>query len=495
MRSLYNASVSVVATLALASCSFVPRDSSAAREQATTRRAPNIVVIFIDDLGYADVGCFGARDYKTPNIDRLAREGRRFDNFYVSQAVCSASRASLLTGCYANRVGILGALGPQARHGIAAEETTLAEVCKSRGYATACIGKWHLGHHRPFLPLQHGFDAYYGLPYSNDMWPEHPEIRHLSYEERVKRWPELPLIEGNEVIDAAVDADRQRSLTRAYTERAMDFMRTQREQPFFLYLAHSMVHVPLFVGRDFEGKSGAGLFGDVMTEVDWSVGRVVDTLRELGLERDTLVLFTSDNGPWLSYGDHAGSALPLREGKGTMFDGGCRVPTIAWWPGRVPANTTCATPAMTIDILPTVAELIGADAPPLTIDGRSIATLLTSNDPRPASPQQAYYYWYERQLQAMRMGKWKLHFPHAYRTLGNEPGGHDGIPAPYRQERIGLALYDLEADIGETHDVSASHEKVVADMVALAEGMRARLGDADRTGTEQRAPGRIGAGD
>ncbi|HXU10580.1 MAG TPA: sulfatase, partial [Candidatus Binatia bacterium] len=307
---------------------------------AQASRPPNIVVIFMDDMGYADIGPFGARGYATPSLDRLAKEGRVFTDFYVSQAVCSASRAALLTGCYNGRVGIYGALGPKSKIGIHEAEVTLAEICRQKNYATACYGKWHLGDARKFLPLQHDFDDYFGLPYSNDMWPLHPTARNF---------PDLPLIEKNEVVTAAVTHEDQNQLTTWYTERAVAFIEKNRERPFFLYVPHSMVHVPLHVSDKFRGKSGAGLFGDVMMEVDWSVGQIVDAIRKQGLEKDTLLLFTSDNGPWLSYGEHAGSAGPLREGKGTMFEGGCRESTIFWGPGRVPAGSVCKEPAMTID--------------------------------------------------------------------------------------------------------------------------------------------------
>jgi arylsulfatase A len=301
-----------------------------AQSLSAQERLPNVVIIFIDDMGYADIGPFGASAYQTPHLDRMAREGRRFTDFYVTQAVCSASRAGLLTGCYNARIGIQGALGPASRHGIHDDEMTIAELCKQKNYATACYGKWHLGHHRQFLPMQHGFDDYYGLPYSNDMWPLHPTAK----------FPDLPLIDKNEIINPAVTPEDQRQLTTQYTERAVSFIERNKDRPFFLYVPHSMVHVPLYVSDKFEGKSRHGLFGDVVMEVDWSVGQILDTLRQHQLDNKTLVVFTSDNGPWLSYGDHAGSARPLREGKGTMFDGGCREPSIMWWPGKIPAGTT-----------------------------------------------------------------------------------------------------------------------------------------------------------
>ncbi|MDC3336053.1 sulfatase, partial [Opitutales bacterium] len=363
-------------------------------------KSPNVVIMFMDDMGYADIGPFGAKDYPTPNLDRMAREGRKFTDFYVTQAVCSASRAGLLTGCYNVRIGILGALGPKSNIGINPNEVTIAEICKQKGYATGCFGKWHLGHHKKFLPKQHGFDEYFGLPYSNDMWPYHPGVLHLSMEERLKKWPHLPLIDGNKVINPRVSGKDQEQLTRQYTERAVSFIEKNKDKPFFAYIPHSMVHVPLYVSEKFKGKSGAGLFGDVMMEVDWSVGEIMKTLRKHKLEKNTLFLFTSDNGPWLNYGDHAGSAAPLREGKGTMFDGGCREPTLAWWPGKIPANSVCKEPAMTIDLLPTITKMIGAKLPGHKIDGKNILPLMIRDDAK--SPQKAYFFYYGNQLQAVR---------------------------------------------------------------------------------------------
>lgn len=449
-----------------------------AAEQPNVER-PNVVVIFMDDMGYADIGPFGAAGGLTPNLDRMAKEGRRFTDFYVAQAVCSASRVSLLTGCYNVRVSILGALGPAATTGIHADEVTLGEICKQQGYATACYGKWHLGHHRQFLPLQNGFDDYFGLPYSNDMWPFHPEVMKLPEAERLKRWPHLPLIANNEIVNPQVTAQDQEQLTTQYTEHAVAFIEANRARPFFLYVPHSMVHVPLHVSDKFRGKSGRGLFGDVLMEVDWSVGQILDALRRHGLENNTLVIFTSDNGPWLSYGDHAGSAGPLREGKGTMFDGGCREPTLMWWPGKIPAGTSCREPAMTIDILPTVAGLIGAKLPEHKIDGREIWPLIAGHEGA-KSPQEAYFFYWGRELQAVRSGRWKLHFPHSFRTLAGRPGGSGGVPAAYQEGHIDLSLFDLESDRGETTNVAEQHPDVVARLQTLADLMREDLGDSLR---------------
>lgn len=448
---------------------------------------PNVIVIYMDDMGYADIGPFGGDPSLTPHLNQLAASGRRFTDFYVSQAVCSASRASLMTGCYNVRIGIQGALGPRSRDGLNPSETTIAELCRSQGYATACFGKWHLGHSQQFLPLQQGFDHYFGLPWSNDMWPFHPEVLHLPMEERLKTWPQLPLYEDNNVVDPEVTAEDQTLLTRQYTERAVAFIEASHSRPFFLYLPHTMVHVPLFAGKDFQNSTAKGTFADVIAEIDWSVGRIVSTLQKLGLEHNTLLVFTSDNGPWLSYGNHAGSAGPFREGKGTVFEGGCRVPCLMKWPAAISPGTVCSEPAMTIDLLPTIAELVGAPLPQLPIDGLSIVPLMQSDNQK--SPHEALYFYWGAELQAIRSGQWKLHFPHAYRTLADSPGGSDGMPSRYQNVRMEQSLYDLASDPGESRDVAAAHPEIVARLQALAETARDELGDAGRRGRGQRSAG------
>lgn len=432
--------------------------------QAADERPPNVVIVFADDMGYADVGCFGAKNIATPNLDRLAAEGARLTNFYVAQAVCSASRAALLTGCYPNRIGIQGALGPSSRHGIHDDEMTIAEVLKPRGYATAIYGKWHLGHHPKFLPTRHGFDDYFGLPYSNDMWPKHPE--------NPKAYPDLPLIEREKTVQLNPD---QTQLTTWYTERAVQFIERNKDRPFFLYVPHNMPHVPLFVSDKFKGKSKQGTYGDVIMEIDWSVGQILATLKKHDLDARTLVIFTTDNGPWLSYGDHAGSAGSLREGKGTNWEGGVRVPFLARWPGKIAAGKVSHEPAMTIDLLPTIAKLAGAVLPKHTIDGRDIQALLTTESAK--SPHEALYFYWGRELQAVRSGQWKLHFPHDYRTLAGKPGGTGGTPAKYQQAKTGLALYDLRNDGEEKVNVAEKHPEVVERLKAMAEKARAELGD------------------
>ena len=449
----------------------------------TGRRSgkPNVVILFSDDQGYADVGIFGAKGFSTPHCDRMAAEGVRFTDFYVAQPVCGASRAALLTGCYPNRIGLAGAPDHTARHGIHKKETTIAEMLKDKGYATAVFGKWHLGHREKFLPLQHGFDEYFGLPYSNDMHPAHPTSKNY--------YPPLPLMEGNKVV--ALDPD-QSQLTKMYTERAVSFIERNRERPFFLYVPYAMPHVPLHVSDRHAGKSEQGLFGDVIMEIDWSVGRILETLKREGLDEDTLVIFTSDNGPWLSYGNHAGSAGPLREGKGTVFEGGVREPCIMRWPGTIPAGTVCREPAMTIDLLPTIAGVTGAALPPLPIDGKDIFPLMCGT-PDAGSPHEALYFYYRKNdLQALRSGDWKLIFPHKDRSLTGTVG-RDGMPGGYTYPEAGLELYNLRDDVGETRDVAADHPDIVARLQALAEKARDDLGDrlTGRKGKNLRAAGRV----
>jgi arylsulfatase A-like enzyme len=441
------------------------------------KRPPNFVIVFADDLGYGDVGCYGARDYSTPNLDRMAAEGTKFTDFYVAQAVCSASRTALLTGCYPNRVGILGALGPSSKIGISDDEMTIAQVLKTRGYATAIYGKWHLGHHPQFLPTRHGFDDYFGLPYSNDMWPKHPTAK----------FPPLPLIDGEKTIEENPD---QTKLTTWYTEHAVKFIDEHRDTPFFLYVPHSMPHVPLFVSDKYAGKTPRGLFGDVIEEVDWSVGQIAAALERNGLSDNTLVIFTSDNGPWLSYGDHAGNAGPLREGKGTAWDGGVREPCIMRWPGTVPAGRVCHEPLMTIDVLPTLAHLAGAELPKNRIDGLNIWPVV-HGDVGAQSPHEALWFYWGDELHAIRSGQWKLHFPHDYRTL--ESPGSGGQPGPYKKAHTELALYDLDADVGEKNDLASSRPEVVARLTDLAEKGREELGDSltKRKGTQLRPVGKL----
>jgi arylsulfatase A-like enzyme len=459
---------------------YLCQSARAQARSAGTQRLPNIIIIFADDLGYADVGAFGAKGYVTPHLDQMAREGIRLTNFYSAQAVCSASRAALLTGCYPNRVGIRGALNHTANHGINADETLIAEVVKTKGYATAAFGKWHLGHHPQFLPTRHGFDEYLGLPYSNDMWPKNPAA--------TIKYPDLPLIENEKVIESDPD---QSQLTTRYTERAVSFIERHKDKPFLLYLAHSMPHVPLFVSDKFRGKTSRGLYGDVISEIDWSVGQILNALRQNKIDEHTLVIFTSDNGPWALYGDHGGSAAPLRGYKATAFEGGVRVPFIARWPKRLPAGRVIHNPAMTIDVLPTVARLIGAKLPAdRIIDGRDLWALL-SGAKNASDPHDALYFYWGQELQAVRSGRWKLHLPHDYDI--HTPGNGGGRGKVSRQ-RIELSLFNLETDIGETTNVADQYPDVVNRLMKYVERARTDLGDSltGREGKNLRPAGKLG---
>ncbi|RKQ49717.1 arylsulfatase [Roseivirga pacifica] len=455
--------------------------------QTTTTKTPskpNVIIIFTDDQGYQDVGSYGAVGFKTPNLDQMAAEGIRLTDFYAAQAVCSASRAGLLTGCYPNRLGIHGAFMPNSPKGLNPEETTIAEMLKTEGYKTAIYGKWHLGDAPEFLPTKQGFDEYFGIPFSNDMWPYHPQ------QGTIFNFGPLPLYENENIIDTLTD---QSNLTTQITERSIQFIQENKSEPFFLYVAHPQPHVPLFVSDKFKGKSERGLYGDVIMEIDWSVGEILKTLKQEGIDENTMVIFTSDNGPWLAYGEHSGSALPLREGKGTALEGGQREPAIIRYPGKINPGRTLQTPMMNIDILPTIAELTGAQLPAKNIDGKSVWKIWTGESNE--SPQEAYYFYYHvNELQGVRYKNWKMYFPHKYRTLGGREGGKGGLPADYEYLTFDeIALYDLSKDISETNNVANEHPDVVEEIKALANGMRNKLGDAltNVEGTENRAPGMI----
>ena len=447
-----------------------------------TQTPPNVVLILTDDQGYADVGCYGAEGFSTPNLDRMAAEGIRFTDFYAPAPVCTPSRAALMTGCYPLRVGLPQVLGPKewklkgkVQHsniGISSGEETIAELLKAQGYATACFGKWHLGDYPEFLPTRHGFDRYFGLPYSNDMGPEHPKAGEVEF-------PPLPLLDGEKTVQTDPD---QAQLTTWYTERAVRFIEENKTRPFFLYLAHSMPHVPLHVSEKFAGKSERGLYGDVIMEIDWSVGQVLSALKSCGIDDRTLVIFTSDNGPDRLFGDHAGSAKPLREGKATTFEGGQRVPCIMRWPGNIPAGTKCAELASLMDMLPTIAHLAGAKQPALAIDGKDVRPLVLG-ETGATSPHDVFFYYLGDKLQAVRSGKWKLHLQHAYPKVV-EPG-KDGKPGKITLGAIGPALFDLSSDIGEKQDVSGDHPEVVQRLSAAAAKFDEELRRACRS------PGRI----
>jgi arylsulfatase A len=428
-------------------------------------KLPNVVIFFTDDQGYADIGVQGAKGYKTPNIDKMAAEGTRFTDFYVASAVCSASRAALLTGCYPPRVGIHGALGP-SKVGLNLEEETIAEVVKKKNYATAMFGKWHLGDHPTLLPTKQGFDQYLGLPYSNDMWPENKFN---------PKWPPLPLIEGDKVLIPYVTGEIQATLTTRYAEGAVDFISSNKDKPFFLYVAPSMPHVPLYVSEKFKGKTEQGTYGDVIEEIDWAVGEILKAIKENGLDENTLVVFASDNGPWTVFGNHAGSTGPLREAKGTSWEGGIRVPCVMRWPGTIPAGRVSAEPLCTIDLLPTIANLVGAPLPERKIDGKDIGPILRGDKDAKNPHESLAFYYGNNNLEALRSGKWKLIFPHSYRIVTRI--GNDGGRGDYGSKKSGLELYDLEADPSESINLADKEPETVKKLQAMADKIRSELGD------------------
>ncbi len=457
-------------------------------------KTPNIVLIFMDDLGYGDLSVYGATGYRTPNLDRMATEGIRFTHFLSAQAVCSASRSALLTGCYPNRIGFSGALFPGSKVGISSDEMTLAELLKQKNYSTAVFGKWHLGDNKQFLPLQHGFDEYFGIPYSNDMWPVWFDGKPATPEQKNKyQFPPLPLIDGNEKVEEVKTLDDQGLLTKRYTERAVNFIKKNKNKPFFLYVPHSMPHVPINASPSFKGKSKQGLYGDVMMEMDWSVGEILKTLKESGLDKNTLVIFTSDNGPWLNFGNHAGSSGGLREGKGVSFEGGLRVPCIMRWKGTVPEGLVCNQLASTIDILPTIAALCDVKLPKNPIDGFNLQPILRGD--MESQPRKYFYYYYRKNdLQAVRRDQWKLILPHKGRSYVGQLPGNDGFPGPSPEDfPYPQGLYDLRRDPAEAYDVQKLYPEILEELLKVAETAREDLGDdiTKRDGKNRRPSGKI----
>jgi arylsulfatase A-like enzyme len=461
-----------------------------------------VVLIVADDLGYGDLSCYGSTQCKTPQLDALAAQGTRFTDFYVAQAVCTASRAALMSGCYPNRIGLQGALNHTSTKGIHPDELLLPELLKQSGYATAAYGKWHLGTAAAFHPMRHGFDHFAGIPYSNDNSKYHPSVPGM---------PPLPWYEGEKVAAEDVDQD---SFTTRITDHAVRFIRAQKDKPFFLYLPHVMPHVPIFASKEFKGSTGRGLYADVVAELDTAVGKVLAALDETGAAENTLVLFFSDNGPFLSYGDHAGKAGPLREGKLTSYDGGVRVPCIMRWPNHVPAGATNSQPWMALDLLPSLAAELKQPLPAeRKIDGLDMRSVWMGKD---ESQDRMLAIYASEELQAVRQGRWKLHFPHPYLTVNGTPGtagkpanyanmkpekieksGIDGIASRhgYKVEQQALALYDMTTDPGETKDVAADHADVVARLSAAADTIRKDLGDklTNTQGAGLRPVGDVGA--
>jgi arylsulfatase A-like enzyme len=433
---------------------------------AVSARPPNVVVIFIDDMGYGDIGPFGATKQRTPHLDRMAKEGMKLTSFYATP-VCSVSRAQMMTGCYGARVSVPGVYFPGQSVGLNPAEVTVAERLKEKGYATQMVGKWHLGDQPEFLPTRQGFDHYLGIPYSNDMLKKSAETKV----------PVVPLLRDEKIAEL-MDGEGQRRMVELYTKEAVDFIGRNKDKPFYLYYAHNAVHTPIYPGAAFAGKSQNGRFGDWVEEVDWSVGQVLDALRSQGLDKDTLVVFTSDNGPWLTKGTDGGSAGPLRGGKGSTWEGGVRVPTLAWWPGRVPAGSVNDAVAATIDLLPTFVSLAGGTVPATpVIDGRDITSILLGQSKE--SAREAHYYFASYDLQAVRQGRWKL-------ALSPQP---EGMGKQAAKTPAGMRLYDLDAEIGEQTDVAAQHPEVVAKLKALADKMSAEIGG--KTPTARRPAGEV----
>lgn len=418
--------------------------------------APNVVIIYADDLGYGDLACYGHPTIRTPHLDRMAAEGMRFTEFYSAAEVCTPSRAALLTGRYPIRSGMCHdthrVLRRNSAGGLPVGEHTLAETLRAAGYATACVGKWHLGHLPRHLPAAHGFDRFFGMPFSNDMQPAPDAPRDRTrrfFGERTEFW-RTPLIRGTDVVEEAPD---QHFLTPRYTAEAVDFITAHRDRPFFLYMAHSFPHVPLFASPDFVGRSRAGRYGDVVEEIDWSVGRILDTLRDLGLDGRTLVVFSSDNGPWTIFDQHGGSAGMLRGGKGSTWEGGMRVPGIAWWPGTIPASTIQHEMATTLDVVPTCVALAGGTIPAGTeLDGVDIRDLLLDAGPVERPP---FVYYRGTRPFAIRSGRWKMH-------RLTQAGYGQAQPEPHDPP----LLFDLGVDPAERFDVAADHPDVVRDLSA-----------------------------
>lgn len=398
-------------------------------------RPPNIVFIYADDLGYGDLGCYGS-SIATPNLDRMAAEGMRFTQFYSANPVCSPSRAALLTGRYPTRVGVPRVLFPSDTTGLPDSETTIAQMLKAKGYKTMCIGKWHLGHRPQFLPTNRGFDEYFGIPYSNDMNPR-------------------PLLHNLEVLEEPAKLE---TLTPRYTEQALKFIEAARNGPFFLYMPHTYPHIPLAASEKFRGKSPAGLYGDVIEELDWSVGRVLEALKKHGIDNDTLVMFSSDNGPW-----YQGSPGRLRGRKGTTYEGGVREPFIARFPGRIPARSVCKGVSSTMDILPTLARLCSAALPPKPLDGIDIWPMLSGQ--KQEIEREALLYFDDWHVQCARWGRWKLHFTRYNAAPYNPapPGGRINLPLPHPE------LYNLERDQDESYDVAPENPEVVKEILRRVE--------------------------
>tara|TARA_B100000424_G_scaffold217255_1_gene175370 strand:+ start:4255 stop:6111 length:1857 start_codon:yes stop_codon:yes gene_type:complete len=435
---------------------------------------PNVIIIFTDDQGYGDLGCYGANGFETPNIDKMAKDGIRFTDFYVSQAICSASRASLMTGSYSGRVGVQGAISPWNVNGLDPKIDTIAKLLKRHGYTNAIFGKWHLGHREKYLPLQNGFDEYAGLICSNDMWPVDYNGNPLTGKKK-SYYPPMSFWEGNQPSEKIETLADQGQLTKKITAKAVDFIKRSKDTPFFLYIPHPMPHQPIAASEMFLGKSELGLYGDVIMEIDWSVGQIIDALKIHEIDQNTLIIYASDNGPWLNYGKWGGSAGPLREGKGTMWEGGARVPCIMRWPEKITPSQVISNIASTMDIFPTIAQIIGKGKINNKIDGISLLPLLEGIPD--ADPRDELYYYYGENLIAIRKNNYKLVFPHVYRSYRGVKPGENLYPGAYSQGESGLELYNLDTDIGESIDISKQFPLIVNELQEIGEKARLILGD------------------
>lgn len=446
-------------------------------------RLPNVIIVYIDDMGYGDISPYNNQIAYTPNFQWLADNGLTLFDFYVSQAVCSASRTSLLTGCYSNRLGIHGALFPNSKIGLNPAEITIADMLKTKGYSTKAIGKWHLGSQKEFLPTRQGFDEYYGIPYSNDMWSKNTG----------RPMPPLPIIENETIIDTISE---QSWFTQRFTRKAIDFIDANKSKPFFIYLAHPMPHVPIYVSEKFKGKSGKGLYADVIMELDWSIGEIIKKLKQHKLEENTLLIVASDNGPWLPFGNHGGVTNGLRESKGTSWDGGVRTPCLMYWKGTLSKGVKINTPVMNIDILPTIAYLTNSSLPEKPIDGMNVWKMLSSQDKNKefVSLRPLFIYYNTNELQAMRWKNWKLYFPHTYNSMDGVTPGNDGKRAQTKSVKLeAMELYDLNKDKGEKINLASQFPEIVSQMNAMADEIRKKIGDSLKgiKGTENREPGKI----
>ena len=443
MNFKFNSFLGIFLSFLVSSCN-IQSNKKVQEVVKTESRKPNIVIIFLDDSGFADFNPFGQKDVPTPNVQKLAEEGTIFTNFHVPQAICSASRSALLTGCYPGRTKVFGAHGPRER-GLETTFPTMGEIFRSGGYKTAVFGKWHCGDQPETRPNARGFDESCGLMYSNDMWKNHPV--------NPKYWGKYPIQfwENGKVTIEDVGIPEQKNLTKWYTQHAVDFINRNKDNPFLLYVPHSMPHVPIFCSEEFEGRSGKGLYGDVTMELDWSVGKIMNTLKKNGLEENTIVIFTSDNGPWATFGNHAGKT-PFRESKASSFEGGTRSACIIKYPDHLKANTTSNNAFVSIDLLPTLCNLTGVQLPKSEIDGKNIWDLI-SDKKGATNPHEFYAFSTGKNFESVMTGdgKWKLHLDHNYQSL--KTAGKDGLPGKYDTKHINLSLFDMENDPYETKNV------------------------------------------